>query len=46
MNSPQFDRVIPETLSVLGKFNGRTCETTLVRDSFGTLTVVLPNDAL
>jgi cellulose biosynthesis protein BcsQ len=41
----RFDEVIPEVLSVLEEFNDRMGETTLVRDSFGSLTVVLLDDA-
>ncbi|MFA7241272.1 MAG: hypothetical protein WC091_14265 [Sulfuricellaceae bacterium] len=46
MSSPRFDRTLSEALGILGKIVGSACETTLVRDSFGILTVVLPDDAL
>ena len=47
MTSLRFDQVIPTAYSLLSNyFAGNTCETTLVRDSFGTLSVVLPDDAL
>lgn len=43
----RFDQVIPTVHTLLGKFfSGSAIETTLVRDSFGALTVVLPDDAL
>ena len=46
MSSPRFDQIIPEVLSVLKQFNNSACETTLVRDSLGILSVVLPDNAL
>lgn len=47
MTTLRFDQVVPTATTLLGRyFAGRTCETTLVRDSFGALSVVLPDDAL
>lgn len=47
MTSIRFDQVIPTTHEILGKFfAGSAIETTLVRDSFGAISVVLPDDAL
>lgn len=46
MNHPRFDQTIPLALEILVKFNPVDSETTLVRDSFGTLSAVLPDDAL
>ena len=46
MTTPRFDQVIPTANDLLGNyFAGSTMETTLIRDSFGTLSVVLPDDA-
>jgi len=42
-----FDQVIPAALGLLKtRFNAADYETTLVRDSFGTLSIVLPDDAI
>ena len=47
MSTLRFDQVIPTALALLGKyFPSSTFETTLIRDSFGALTVVLPDDSL
>ena len=47
MTTLRYDQVIPTVHALLGKyFADGAIETTLVRDSFGTLTVVLPDDAL
>ncbi|RJX31122.1 MAG: hypothetical protein C4531_07945 [Desulfurivibrio sp.] len=47
MTTLRFDQVIPTVHALLGKyFADRTFETTLVRDSFGTLSVVLPDEAV
>lgn len=47
MRSLRFDQVIPTANEILRKyFSGKDIETTLVRDSFGTLSVVLMDDAL
>lgn len=47
MTPLRFDQVIPTAHDLLGKyFSDSACETTLVRDSFGTLSVVLPDNAL
>lgn len=46
MTTLRFDQVIPVTKEILDRCLGSsTFETTLVRDSYGALTVVLPNDA-
>lgn len=43
----KFDKAISDTIKIIeDHFNGHPPETTLVRDSFGVLTVVLPDDAL
>lgn len=42
----QFDQVIPVALSLLGQQLAANVEITLVRDSFGALTVVLPDEAI
>ncbi|HRD48935.1 MAG TPA: hypothetical protein PL166_04935 [Candidatus Contendobacter sp.] len=43
----KFDNAISDTIKIIeDRFNGHPPETTLVRDSFGVLTVVLPDDAL
>lgn len=47
MTSLRFDQVIPTTKEILDKYFGSCAfETTIVRDSFGALTIVLPDDAL
>jgi len=47
MTTLRFDQIIPAANALLGKFfAGNAIETTIVRDSFGALTVVLPDDAL
>lgn len=47
MTAVRFDQVIPLALDKLKHRSGNLeCETTLVRDAFGTLSVVLPDDAL
>jgi cellulose biosynthesis protein BcsQ len=47
MTSIRFDEVIPATIEILNTYVARcSFETTMVRDSFGALTVVLPDDAL
>jgi cellulose biosynthesis protein BcsQ len=43
----KFDKAISDTIQIIEDyFHGHPPETTLVRDSFGVLTVVLPDDAL
>jgi CobQ/CobB/MinD/ParA nucleotide binding domain len=43
----KFDKAISDTIKIIeDRFNGDPPETTLVRDSFGVITVVLPDDAL
>ncbi len=43
----KFDKAISDTLKIIeDRFNSDPPETTLVRDSFGVITVVLPDDAL
>lgn len=47
MTRLRFDRVIPTATSLLNNFLAvNTIETTLVRDGFGALSVILPTDAL
>jgi cellulose biosynthesis protein BcsQ len=47
MTSLRFDQVLPTTNGILDKyFAGCAFEITIVRDSFGALTVVLPDEAL
>ena len=47
MTPLRFDEVIPAALGLLREqFAGVACETTLLRDSFGKLSVVLPDDAI
>lgn len=47
MTPLKFDQVVPATLALLREqFSQNTCETTLVRDSFGALSVVLPDNAI
>lgn len=42
-----FDKAIDDAIRIIGDhFNGHPPETTLIRDSFGILTVVLPGNAL
>ncbi len=47
MTSPQFDQSIPSALEILQQeFGDADSETTLIRDPFGVLTVVLPDSTL
>jgi cellulose biosynthesis protein BcsQ len=46
MTAVRFDQVISLALDKLRHFGELECETTLVRDAFGALSVVLPDDAL
>ena len=47
MTKLKFDTTVPAALDVIGTyFPTRDWETTLVRDSFGTLSVVLPDNAI
>jgi cellulose biosynthesis protein BcsQ len=47
MMTPKFDKIIPAVLEIIEKcFGEHPPEITLVRDSFGTLSVVLPDNAL